>query len=44
MSEEDDDPKADGRPRMKKLPKKLYEKELHRLQVELVAMAEWVKH
>jgi polyphosphate kinase 2 len=26
-----------------KLPRKLYEKELHRLQVELVAMAEWVK-
>ena len=26
-----------------KLPRKLYEKELHRLQVELVDMAEWVK-
>lgn len=26
-----------------KLPRKLYEKELHRLQVQLVQMAEWVK-
>jgi len=26
-----------------KLPRKLYEKELHRLQVELVEMAQWVK-
>jgi polyphosphate kinase len=30
-------------PATEKLPKKLYEKELHRLQVELVRMAEWVK-
>ena len=26
-----------------KLPRKLYERELHRLQIELVRMAEWVK-
>ncbi len=26
-----------------KLPRKLYEKELHRLQIELVEMAAWVK-
>jgi polyphosphate kinase len=30
-------------PATEKLPRKLYEKELHRLQVELVTMAEWVK-
>jgi polyphosphate kinase 2 len=35
-----DDPGAVPTP---KLPRKLYEKELHRLQVELVEMAEWVK-
>ncbi len=27
-----------------KLPRKLYERELRRLQIELVAMADWVKH
>ena len=26
-----------------KLPKDVYEKELHRLQVELVQMVDWVK-
>jgi polyphosphate kinase 2 len=29
---------------LKKLPKKVYEKELARLQAELVVMQEWVKH
>jgi polyphosphate kinase len=32
-----------GRPATAKLPRKLYEKELLRLQVELVEMSEWVK-
>jgi polyphosphate kinase 2 len=31
-------------PTAKKLPRKLYEKELLRLQTELVRMADWVKH
>ncbi len=30
--------------KIKKLTKKLYEKELHRLQTELIKMQEWVKH
>ena len=29
---------------LKKLPKKAYEKELAKLQAELVVMQEWVKH
>ncbi len=38
---DDDDPRLRGE-KEKKLPKKLYEKELFRLQVELVKLQEWV--
>ncbi len=38
-----DDPK-DGQPEVKKLKKKFYEKELARLQTELVKLQEWIKN
>src|SRR5215510_14886666 len=36
--------KGDGRMKTKKLSRKVYEKELARLHVELVQLQEWVKH
>jgi len=34
----------DGRTKMKKISNELYEKELARLQIELVKLQEWIKH
>ncbi len=36
--------KANGRDPNKKIPNSLYEKELKRLQIELVKLQEWIKH
>ena len=40
---EDPAPDPSAAAKTPKLPKKLYEKELHRLQVETVEMVDWVQ-